>query len=210
MADESAYRVGDGERRAVDARLQRAHGEGRLSLPEYEERSAKAWAARTRADLEPLTRDLPADTAGAPTAAVEQAPTTALPARARTGEFAAAAGRRAGGILATAALVVAAVWGGSQVLPLTDGVTVFGSRTIGVQADTPRVGGVLLFGSVEVVVPEGTRADVSGFTVFGSTDCPTACAAPGDRTVDVHVVGAFGSVKVLTPAEAATQDRDDD
>lgn len=205
MADESAYRVGDGERRAVDARLQRAHGEGRLSLPEYEERSAKAWAARTRADLEPLTRDLPADTA-----AVEQAPTTALPARAPTGEFAAAAGRRAGGILATAALVVAAVWGGSQVLPLTDGVTVFGSRTIGVQADAPRVGGVLLFGSVEVVVPEGTRADVSGFTVFGSTDCPTACAAPGDRTVDVHVVGAFGSVKVLTPAEAATQDRDDD
>jgi hypothetical protein len=205
VADESAYRVGDGERRAVDARLQRAHGEGRLSLPEYEERSAKAWAARTRADLEPLTRDLPAGTA-----AVEQAPTTALPAPAPTGDFAAAAGRRAGGILATAALVVAAVWGGSQVLPLTDGVTVFGSRTIGVQADAPRVGGVLLFGSVEVVVPEGVRADVSGFTVFGSTDCPTACAAPGDRAVDVHVVGAFGSVKVLTPAEAATQDRDDD
>lgn len=208
MADESAYRVGDGERRAVDARLQRAHGEGRLSLPEYEERSARAWAARTRADLEPLTRDLPADTAGAPTAAVEQAPAAALPAPA--GGFAAAAGRRAGGILATAALAVAAVWGGSQVLPLADGVTVFGSRTIGVQADASRVGGVLLFGSVEVVVPEGARADVSGFTVFGSTDCPTACAAPGDRTVDVHVVGAFGSVKVLTPAEAATQDRDDD
>ncbi|WP_224392149.1 DUF1707 domain-containing protein [Pseudonocardia sp. ICBG1293] len=208
MADDAAYRVGDGERRAVDARLQRAHGEGRLSLPEYEERSAKAWSARTRADLEPLTRDLPADTAGAPTTAVERTPSADAPAPA--GEFAAAAGRRAGGILATAALVVAAVWGGSQVLPVTDGVTVFGSRTIGVQADTPRVGGVLLFGSVEVVVPDGVRADVSGFTVFGSTECPTACATPGDRTVDVHVAGAFGSVKVLTPAEAATQDRDDD
>lgn len=207
MADEGAYRVGDDERRAVDARLQRAHGEGRLSLPEYEERSATAWAARTRADLEPLTRDLPADTAGTPTAAVERAPTGAR--RAPAGEFAAAAGRRAGGILAAAAVAVAAVWGLAQVVPITEGLTVFGSRTVGAEAGD-RVGGVTLFGSTTVVVPEGTRADVSGFTVFGSTECPTACAAPGDRTVDVHVVGAFGSVKVLTPAEDAAQDRDDD
>jgi hypothetical protein len=208
VGDEAGYRVGDDERRAVDARLQRAHSEGRLSLPEYEERSATAWAARTRADLEPLTRDLPADTAGTPTAAVERAPTGAL--RAPAGEFAAAAGRRAGGILAAAAVAVAAVWGLAQVVPITEGLTVFGSRTVGVTAADTRVGGVTVFGSTTVLVPEGTRADVSGFTVFGSTECPTACAAPGDRTVDVHVVGAFGSVKVLTRAEAAVQDRDDD
>ena len=36
MADESAYRVGDGERRAVDARLQRAHAAAeRLGGGEY-------------------------------------------------------------------------------------------------------------------------------------------------------------------------------
>ncbi|MEJ8280300.1 DUF1707 SHOCT-like domain-containing protein [Pseudonocardia spirodelae] len=204
MADESAYRVGDGERRAVDARLQRAHGEGRLSLPEYEERSALAWAARTRADLDPLTRDLPPDTAAGATVALP-APSPA----ARTGEFAAAAGRRAGGVLAAAVVAVAALWGGAHLLPVSDGVTVFSSRTVGVTADDREVGSTLLFGSVTVVVPEGVRANTSGFTVFGSTECPTACTAAGPGTVDVTTVGAFGSVKVLTPAEAAAQDRDD-
>jgi hypothetical protein len=57
----SEVRVSDAEREAVVRRLLRAVGEGRLDMDEFEERAAIAHAARTRADLEPLTSDLPRD-----------------------------------------------------------------------------------------------------------------------------------------------------
>ena len=52
-------RIGDRERREVDARLQQAHADGVLTLAEYDERAGLCWAARTRSDLDELTRDLP-------------------------------------------------------------------------------------------------------------------------------------------------------
>ena len=52
-------RIGDRERREIDARLQQAYADGVLTITEYEERSAQCWAARTRSELEPLVHDLP-------------------------------------------------------------------------------------------------------------------------------------------------------
>ena len=52
-------RIGDRERREVDAQLRQAHDDGVLTLTEYDERVALCWAARTRGDLDALTRDLP-------------------------------------------------------------------------------------------------------------------------------------------------------
>lgn len=56
-----ALRVSDHDRQAVIRRLQRAVGEGRLTLVEFEERTAGALAARTRGELDDLTGDLPPD-----------------------------------------------------------------------------------------------------------------------------------------------------
>jgi hypothetical protein len=53
-------RVGDAERGQVIDQLADHHAIGRLTLEEFEERMASAWAARTGADLEVLVRDLPA------------------------------------------------------------------------------------------------------------------------------------------------------
>ena len=53
-------RVGDAERSQVIDQLADHHAAGRLTLPEFEDRMAAAWAAQTGADLEPLVRDLPA------------------------------------------------------------------------------------------------------------------------------------------------------
>jgi hypothetical protein len=55
-------RIGDVERNAVVERLHAALAEGRLTLEEFDERSAAAYAARTAGDLEPLTSDLPTPT----------------------------------------------------------------------------------------------------------------------------------------------------
>src|ERR1700759_2830353 len=54
-------RASDAEREAVVGRLNRAAGEGRLTMDEFSGRLELAYAARTRGDLEPLLHDLPAD-----------------------------------------------------------------------------------------------------------------------------------------------------
>jgi hypothetical protein len=57
-------RAADSDREAVAASLGRALSEGRLTVEEYEERLAKAYAARTYGDLGGLTADLPKAGAG--------------------------------------------------------------------------------------------------------------------------------------------------
>ena len=52
-------RVSDRDRQAAAERLRLAMGEGRLDLVEYDDRLARAYAAVTYADLEPLFADLP-------------------------------------------------------------------------------------------------------------------------------------------------------
>ncbi|MDA8148517.1 MAG: DUF1707 domain-containing protein [Actinomycetota bacterium] len=59
-------RVSDADREQVAERLRMAAGEGRLTLEEGEERLGRAYGAKTFADLDSLTADLPAP--GAPTA----------------------------------------------------------------------------------------------------------------------------------------------
>ena len=53
--------------------LRDAAGEGRLTLAELDERLDAVYAAKTYADLEPLTRDLPAPGTAAPPAQVSGA-----------------------------------------------------------------------------------------------------------------------------------------
>lgn len=76
-----SLRCADADREAVVAELNRHFTEGRLTLEEFDERSSQAYAARTYADLDVLTGDLPSaplvqqhDAPPATTAAAETAP----------------------------------------------------------------------------------------------------------------------------------------
>jgi hypothetical protein len=196
-------RIGDSERREVDARLQQAHADGVLTLIEYEERSAQCWAARTRSELDALTRDLPDPS---PPAAAPPAPLDAPRPP---------AGRRRA-VVGTA-LVGVALFGGTQVVTADDASAVFGSRVVQLAPGQDRVDVGVLFGSVEVVVPDDARVGTTGTIVFGSTDCDAACDGTGTRVVTVEASGGFGSVDVLRQGERATRgsdgdrnDRDDD
>ncbi|MDL5155456.1 DUF1707 SHOCT-like domain-containing protein [Actinomycetospora termitidis] len=60
MTEQGAVRVSDLERERVAERLAAAHGEGRLTLAEYDERVRTAHGAVVRDDLAPLLADLPA------------------------------------------------------------------------------------------------------------------------------------------------------
>ncbi len=59
MATGSNIRVGDAEREAVATQLREHYADGRLTLDELNERLDQAFAAKTRADLSTVTRDLP-------------------------------------------------------------------------------------------------------------------------------------------------------
>jgi hypothetical protein len=63
MSGELEKRASDAEREQVVVRLRDASAEGRLTLEELAERTALAYRARSHAELEPLTADLPADAA---------------------------------------------------------------------------------------------------------------------------------------------------
>jgi hypothetical protein len=54
-------RASDVERQAVVRRLERALGDGRLTIVEFDERTQAAYAARTLGELDDLTEDLPPD-----------------------------------------------------------------------------------------------------------------------------------------------------
>jgi DUF1707 SHOCT-like domain len=56
----AAMRISDAERHEVAEVLRQAAGEGRIDLAELDERLEAAYAAKTYADLVPITADLPA------------------------------------------------------------------------------------------------------------------------------------------------------
>ena len=59
-------RISDADRERVCARLREAFAEGRVTTEEFHERTAAALAAKTEADLAPLTSDLPVPVPPAP------------------------------------------------------------------------------------------------------------------------------------------------
>jgi hypothetical protein len=196
-------RVGDRERREYDARLQQAYADGVLTVTEYEERSAQAWAARTRSELEPLIRDLPEpETAVTPV----ESPTPVKPMAPAVVSGTPLRKRVAGGLLAVL-LVGVGVYGGSRAIGAADGVQVFGGRIIPVAPDDDRVEFGVLFGGAEIRVPADARVQIEGTVIFGGIDCEEACDGSGTRDVVVNVNGAFGGAEILRPGE---ESRDDD
>lgn len=128
-------RIGDRERRALDAHLQQAHADGVLTLSEYDERAAQCWAARTQSDLDVLVRDLPPyrpNPDDEPTVAVASPESDPAPP-------AKSFGQRVGGSLVGIAAIGALIFIGSHVVTADDGAAIFGNRQITVAPGQERV-----------------------------------------------------------------------
>jgi hypothetical protein len=120
------------------------------------------------------------------------------------------------GVLARAArkiavLAVPVALVGALVVAGPDSAAVFGSSVerVGPGADV-RVSA--LFGSLTVVVPDGTRVETSGVVVFGSLSCDAACQPAQEglqpasgEVAQVRGLGGFGSIRVLTQSEYDAQ-----
>ena len=104
---EPHLRAADSDRAAVATTLGHAMAEGRLTVAEYEERLARAYAARTFGELAELTADLPAAPARPAPAPV---PAGATPCTADATRHGYAHGRHPWGSWSTTALIVLTIW----------------------------------------------------------------------------------------------------
>ncbi|TFV68322.1 UNVERIFIED_ORG: DUF1707 domain-containing protein [Bacillus sp. AZ43] len=183
-------RASDADREAVVARLQKAVGEGRIDLDEFGERAGAAYAAATRAELDLLLADLPAD-APPPVEIV---------------------GRRA------ASAELSSVFGDIVLTVASDpprrAGTVFGDVRIdlrGLRTGADRIDLHLstTFGDVDVIVAEGVDAELHGRTVFGDRKLQLAPVPriAGTPLVVVHARTIFGDLRLrsLAPGDSPTR-----
>jgi hypothetical protein len=150
-------RASDAEREAVVARLRHAAAEGRLTVDELDERIDAAYAAKTRAELEPLTADLPAASATA------AAPVGAGPP-ARAGS----------------SLVLGILGGGDRkgrwrVPPRMTVVNVMGGADLDLREavlDAPEVEITVwsLLGGSTILVADDVQVELGGFALLGGND----------------------------------------
>ena len=193
--DPRQLRVSDNEREAVAERLREAAGEGRLGLDELEDRITAVYTAKTYAELEPITRDLPASTGAAPSAA----PATRTRGRWRVGmnprrrkTFVVMGGSdNKGAWVVPKSYIAFAVMGGIQ-LDLREAE--YEDMEVTINASC-------VMGGIEIIVPEGLNVQVHGFGFMGGySGTPVGPVDPTAPTVHVRGFALMGGVEVKRKA----------
>jgi hypothetical protein len=181
--DKPAARASDAEREVAVERLRTAAGEGRLALDELSERLDAAFGAVTRADLEPLTADLPAPSSPGPAAAPGRRWIVAIMG----------GGRHRGRWRIASRCTVVNVMGGSD-LDLSEAI-VEGSET--------EIRVFSLMGGSNIVVPDGVHAELGGFAFMGGNDLRLRGRPqprPGAPVVRVRAYSVMGGTDVKRPS----------
>jgi hypothetical protein len=177
-----AIRASDAEREHTVALLQRHSVDGRLTLEEFASRMEQAYEARTRDELEELTRDLPETS-------------TAVPA-----------GRRK-----PATRWIVSVMSGTQkrgrwrLARNTNVVCVMGGAELDLRhAELEDVDSVMtvvaVMGGAEIIVPEGVDVDVGGFAFMGGKEFKPGRTAPPPSapSVRIRAYALMGGIEVKT------------
>jgi hypothetical protein len=171
-----AVPIGDPDRERAADLLQRACGEGRLTLEEFSVRVGAVWAADSAAELEKATDGLaPAPLVG--TGQVIEKITCVFGENKRVGRW-----------RLPRALRVLTVFGETE-LDL---------REVQTDVDVVEITGRCVFGSVKVIVPEGVEVDLAGSALFASRDVKLAPVPrlAGTPLVRVTMSTYFGEVTV--------------
>jgi len=169
-----AIRASDRERDAATHRLQEAFAEGRLDDAEFDERMRSALSARTRADLDGVLADLPADSPAAGRPAVP-----ATGAGRKPGRLAVAykGPVRRAGRWQVPERYTAVVYKGGGWLDL---------RAAELTAPVTTLVAVAYKSRVTILVPPGVRIEAGGFSA--DTDTDPGAVLPADAPV-LHVRG---------------------
>ncbi len=192
-ADRRHLRVSDADRDQTAEVLREAAGQGRLTLDELDQRLDQVYAAKTYADLDTVTHDLPASGAPAP------APGAIGGYDARVGgtpgskiSIAVMSETRRSGQWVVPATCVAFAFMGGVVLDLRQAR--FSEREVTIQA-------YAWMGGVTIIVPEDIEVDVSGIAFMGGFDHrASGPGAPGAPRVKVLGLAFMGGVDVRRKA----------
>jgi Domain of unknown function (DUF1707)/Cell wall-active antibiotics response 4TMS YvqF len=196
--DASQLRISDAERHQVSEMLRDAAGDGRLTIDELDERIEAVYAAKTYADLVPVTVDLPGAAAILPKAAFTPAASSA----ARVQPLGPGSSHSASGSVA--------IFGGATrkgpwtVAEQYTALAVFGGveldfRDVTFTAAETTVYANCLFGGIEITVPDDVVVHVSGIPIFGGYDHGNGgpdTYPPNAPVMHVKGLAIFGGVEV--------------
>jgi hypothetical protein len=182
-----AIRASDSEREHTVQLLREHSVDGRLTLEEFASRIERAYVAKTRDELEELTRDLP-------TAASGTLERRRKPASRWIVSVIGATERRGRWRLARATNVVSVI-----------GATELDLREVELEDLDSTITVVAVAGAVEITVPEGVDVDVGGFSFIGAKEFTPGKAfpPPSAPTLRINAYGLLGAVEVKTRAGAA-------
>lgn len=178
--------------------LRDAAGDGRLTIDELDERIEAVYAAKTYADLVPVTVDLPGAAAILPTAAFTPAQSSAArvqplgpgSSHSSSGSVAIFGGATRKGPWTVAGQYTAlAVFGGVE-LDFRDATFTAAETTVYANC---------LFGGIEITVPDDVIVHVSGVPIFGGYDHGNGgpdTFPPGAPVMYVKGLAIFGGVEV--------------
>ncbi|MEO9325688.1 DUF1707 domain-containing protein [Nocardioides sp. C4-1] len=184
-------RISDDERHAVAERLRDAAGEGRIDLDELEERLEATYAARTYADLVPITADLPVPrTSSAPV--VRGASVTPGATVARSRHLAMMGGfDRKGAWTVPASMTVTAFMGGAD-LDLREAS--FGAQECVMTVNAFMGGATVTVGPGVDVIVEGTG--IMGGFGWWDDESVAPDLAPDSPVLRIRGVAFWGGVSV--------------
>ena len=191
-------RASDAERGATVERLSAATGDGRLTLEEFSQRMEQATSARTRAELDQLVADLPADAATAGTEVAGPAPAGPSWHVSPVGGL-----RVYGPWRMDRHVIVVSIVGGTR-LDLSQ------AQLAGSEVTLTKVS---LVGGTRVTVPPGIRVETSGFSLVGGTRVEGGPEpGPGAPTVHIRAFSLVGGVRIRRSGsqQGSRQDRRDD
>jgi hypothetical protein len=197
--DPAQLRVSDDDRHKVAEILRQAAGEGRIDLDELDERLEATYAAKTYADLVPLTVDLPAHEPSnppVPRRATAPATTSHQSSMAVMGEC-----KRQGAWLVPEHHTAFSLMG-SVTLDLR--AATFAERDITITANA-------IMGEVKVIVDAGTNVVVSGVPIMGefhqAKDKVAPQLGPESPVVRVKGMALMASVTVQRLPPSGTPKR---
>lgn len=197
--DASQLRISDADRHRVAELLREAAGEGRLELDELDERLEATFAAKTYADLVPITVDLPVQPhaqAAVPTRRTAPSSTTYESSLALLGSAS-----RKGAWLVPERHTAFSMMGGVD-LDLREAT--FAAREVTIVANT-------IMGAVDIVVDAHTVVVVDGVGLMGSfeqgRDRVEAQLSPDSPVVRVTGFALMGAVTVVRKGPPKTSIR---
>jgi len=188
--DASQMRAADTDRDRAAELLRAAAAEGRITFEELDERVSQAYAAKTFADLQAITHDLPGPgiTPPAPAARPAAPPATTAAAPGPAASVAIMCGaRRAGPWVVPAAYHAVAIMGAVE---LDFRQATFAAAEVTIRA-------FCLMGGITITVPEQVAVDVGGLGLMGGFDHSASMpGTPGAPTIRVVGCACMGGVAV--------------